>query len=51
MGKESSPVIRRIKYGGSIKMKEDEVLIYGASDDLVEVDGSIREEFNYPYDE
>ena len=31
-------------------MKEDEVTIYGASDDLVEVDGSIREEFDYPLD-
>lgn len=27
------------------------ITIYGASDDLVEVEGDIREEFNYPYDE
>ena len=27
------------------------IIIYGASDDLVEIDGDIREEFNYPYDE
>ena len=30
---------------------KDEVLIYGSSDDLVEVEGSVREEFNYPFDE
>ena len=31
-------------------MKDDEIVIYGASDDLVEVDGSIIEEFFYPLD-
>lgn len=27
------------------------VTIYGASDDLIEIEGDIREEFNPPYDE
>ena len=31
-------------------MKEDEVMIYGSSGDLIEIDGNIREEFNC-YDE
>jgi len=28
-------------------MDKEEVIIYGASDDLIEIEGSIREEFNY----
>lgn len=28
-----------------------EVTVYGASDDLIEVDGVLREEFSPPYDE
>jgi hypothetical protein len=28
-------------------MEIEEVIIYGASDDLIEIEGSLREEFNY----